>query len=269
MKTKNTESTLIVQLSLQELWFLAHFFAPGAIFGVENPTNGLSEDQAQALEQKTLQQLEKSGVLVKDNANQYQIDEMIGGMVYSCIHSDVMMAITDQISGKQQFFHFLPQWQLSLTKEDNSYELCIYRNRADIFTSLFPNLPAQVDNPYGEQKFTIPERELELAVSLMDSEKHSQAIQVMKDNLQESALNAAAFLKACIDPDQHLFFDLYYSRNDPQKLHQRRNGLLQLDQTLFWFVRDYTGEEELPILTFVAIDATEAANRFNIMLKFD
>ena len=267
MKVITTKQMVIVSLSTLELWYLSRFFAPGLIFGISDPFENLDAEKVQMFEEEIKQNLLKEGILRASGTNQYLIDEMIGGMVYSCIHSKDMLVVKDQIYGQVVYYHFLPQWQLALSNTGDECLLTLFKDRSDLFEhAVNPGMLENTSVGYKESEFTVGERDLELAMSLYENGKHVQAGQILLDNGIHLEMDLDDFFQNYLSPQKAYIFDNYYSRDDSTRINQRRYLLLQLGHSLFWVTRDFAGETAKPILRFQPIHPGEARERFLKML---
>ena len=127
MKLQSTSNTLSIALSKSELWYLAQCFGPGWVFGIENPTENLSDEDKYDFEKEAQSSLSKDGLISMNGGNQIQIDETLGGMAYSLIHSENILVVNNVQNGQEIFFHFLPQWQMELTKINEDYEMTLFK----------------------------------------------------------------------------------------------------------------------------------------------
>jgi hypothetical protein len=264
MKIQNNSETLSVNLRPNELWYLVKLFAPGWIFGVEDPADIYSEDELAEMAQEAYKTLSEEG-LIKQNGNQIQIDELLGGMIYSCIHSKDLLIVKDILKRKECFFHFLPQWQLELCKNDGNYELTLFEQREDLLKHIIDNNLIDLDVISPEKKFSIPQRGLELAAFLFDSGKKEKAVEVFNQGYGDLPA-AEQFLEEYHNPDFYIRFDLLLNRDDEIKMHAVRNELLQTNHVLYWISYDEAGEEAIEMMNFTAVNPEQAEGRFNLML---
>lgn len=268
MKLKSTSKFLTVALTPLELWYLAQFFGPGWIFGVDDPTKGLSKNEIIQMETKVIHNLSDEGIIVHEGGNQIRIDEIIGGMVYSCIHSNHLLVVKDLSNGNKRFFHFLPQWQLELCEIDGEYELTLFKERSDLFKHvLFAHGLKLIDN-HKTGNFAISAKELELATYLFDSGKIDQAIKIF-ENCHGEFPSIIIFLQDYIEPNFHLCFDLLLNCNDDSTIHTVRNELLSCSHSLYWVSHDEAGEEAIEMLHFSSVLQKQAEERFNLLLPKD
>lgn len=265
MKFSSTDSFLSIILSSSELWYLAQAFGPGWIFGIDDPTEDLSDEEKVEFEKKAQTMLSKEGLLLPAGGNQLQIDEMLGGMVYSLLHSKDMLIVRNPMTNREQFFHFLPQWQLELCKIGEEYELTLFKNRKDLFQHvLFSNeITAEAFNVNG--KFSIGARDLEMAGFLYESGKVPMANEIFSHG--HGALPPVdQFLPGYLTPDFHLIFDMLCDRNDEKRIHSSRNEIMQMNGTLYWVSHNKVEEEAVEMMNFSSITPSQAEKRFNNMI---
>jgi hypothetical protein len=263
MKNNN----LRLSLSKQELWHLANFFGPGWIYGVENPYEDFSDEQITTFEKQASSELEKEGFIKISNTNQIQVDEMLGGMVYSCIHSNHLLILNTANGKEKRFYHFLPDWQLELFKSNDEYSLTLFKERSDLFPHIIKSFDVNLQEKSQDVQFSIGVRDLELAAFLFESGKQQKAEEIFKTKSSGEIPSAEKFLYGYLNPNFHFIFSMLYERNDEKRIHSTKNELIQVNETLYWISHDEVGEEELlELLSFSSVSAEEAEHRFNLML---
>jgi hypothetical protein len=261
MKTVKTEQSLSVALSTAEAWTLASFFAPGVMFGLQDPAGELTDEERQAREAETLQALVAEGVLQVNEANQYRVDEMIGGMIYSTIHSEHVLVVRNQRSGGSTYYHFLPDWQLCLQPEEERIWLTLFRTRADLLGHILEDGLGEHDGTVVKG-FTVRERDLEMAASLHENGSPDRARRLLAEvDIGE----VDAFLQAYLAPQLALQLDALYSRQDPEKSAQRRGWLLGLGPVLYWVDREEDPDGR-GLLHFQPLGAGGAVEKLNALL---
>jgi len=265
MKIDEQTNQLIINLTAHELWFLSKLFAPGLIFGVDDPSEGLSEEEIEVAETEAYTALNQAGVVEMEAAGQLRIDEMLGAMVYSLIHSTDMLALKVPNGEVDRFFHFLPQWQLELCQVDVGYQLTLFKERSDLFPHILGLSKTTLHDGQMDINFSIGERDLELAAFLYESGKKDRALEVMSSTITHQPL-MDRFIQGYLTPELHLIFDTLYERDDKDKMHSRRNELLQTRDGLYWLSHDLAGEEALPIIHIRGITPEGAQARFELML---
>jgi hypothetical protein len=256
---------MTIVLSTAELWYLAQLFGPGWIFGVDDPTENLSADEVAKLETNAFNSLSKEGMIEHAGGNQLRIDEMLGGMVYSLLHSKHLLVVKDLSNGNERFFHFLPQWQLELCRVKDEYELTLFKDRSDLFQHILFAQHVTLNGSSDGTRFSIPARELELSAFLFESGKPDQAVANLEsDNVRIPSVKK--FLKGYLNPKIHFRFDLLLNRDDEERVHTHRNELLQLNDSLYWISYDEAGEEAVEMMNFTSVAPQKAEQRFNLML---
>lgn len=263
-----TNKKIEIIISFRELWYLINLFGPGWVFGIENPYEELSEEEIIAFEKQASLDLEKAGIIKINKANQIEIDEMLGGMVYSCIHSKHLMVLKTPNGESERFYHFLPQWQLELFKSGDEYSLTLFKERSDLFSYISDAYGLNLKEKSKKMNFHISSRELEIAAFLFESGKEQKAEEIFKDNPGEMP-SALDFLKGYVDPEFHLTFDMIYERDDDELIHSAKNELIQANGELYWVSHDEAGEELMEISIFSPMSAEETERRFNMMLPMD
>ena len=265
MRNQSTDSLLSMTLSNCELWYLAQAFGPGWVFGIDDPTEGFSEEEKRQFEQKAQTALSREGLLLPAGNNQIQLDEMLGGMVYSLLHSKDLLIVRNAKSHAEQFFHFLPQWQMELCGIGEEYELTLFKDRNDLFQHVLFSNEIRMEAFNVKGRFSLGARDLEMAGFLYESGKIPLANEIFSHGF--GALPPAdQFLPGYLTPDFHLIFDMLYDRNDEKRIHSTRNEIVQMNGTLYWISHDEVGEEATEMMNFTSVTPQKAEQRFNLML---
>ena len=262
MKSNSTSKTLSIEVSNVELWYLAQYFGPGWVFGIENPTENLSDEEKYNFEKEAQTSLSKDGLISMNGGNQIQVDEMLGGMAYSLVHSEDILVVHNIQNGKEAFFHFLPQWQMELIKTDEGYEMTLFKEKKDLFEHILFSQSIKLSEFNINNKFSIASRELELAAFMYESGKKEKALENFKSNGFGELPSEPNFLAGYLTPEFHLIFDMLHHRNDQKRIHSTTNELIQINSTLYWVSHDEAGEEATEMMNFTSITPSQAERRF-------
>jgi len=265
MKMTQSKDLISVTLNADELWFLAQFFAPGLIFGVDDPTEGLDEDALEVFKASAYESLNQAGVLEMETPDQFRMDEMLGAMVYSCVHSTDMLVLKSPNSQEERFYHFLPEWQLELSRVEEGHALTLFKERSDLFDHILGLSGVKLQGEDDNLAFSSSERDLELGAYLYESGKTDQALEMFTADIADQA-KVIDFIQGYIAPELHLVFDMLYDRDDDVKIHDRRFELLQTGGGLYWLTHDQAGEESLPIVIIQGITPEDAKKLFDTIL---
>lgn len=265
MNISQTKNSLKINLTSDELWFLAQFFAPGLIFGVDDPTEGLDEEALEAFKASAYESLNQAGVLEMETPDQFKMDEMLGAMVYSCVHSSDMLVLKSPNSQAERFYHFLPEWQLELSRVEEGHALTLFKERSDLFDHILGLSGVKLQGEDADLTFSASERDLELGAYLYESGKTDQALEMLAADIADQA-KVEAFIQGYLAPEMHLVFDVLYDRDDDVKIHDRRFELLQTAGGLFWLTHDQAGEVSLPIVIIQSITPEDARKLFDTIL---
>jgi len=265
MNSTRTESSISIILNSHELWTIAKHFGPGLIFGVDDPTEGLTEEEINAAEIKAYHDLNAAGLLVRAESGNPQIDEILGGMVYSCIHSRDLLVLKSPSSNIERFYHFLPEWQMELCQVKDGYQLTLFKERKDLFEHILAVSGAKLNGQEKKLMFVTGARDLELAAFMYDTGKKASALEILPSD-KSSPQAMKNFLSGYLSPEFHLIFEMLYARDDEIQVHNQRNELLQTDDGLFWLSHHIAGEESMKIIDLQAVTADQAKENFNKML---
>jgi hypothetical protein len=261
MKTKNDLKTVTVTLSPFEFWYLAKTFGPGLAFGVMDPTENLSNEDLEKAEAGAVESLKKAGVIKSDSEDQIQMDELLGAMIYSSIHSNDVLVLKSRAIEKEQFYHFLPDWQMKFSQEGEDYQLTLFKNREDLLKDILFSNNFTSTGHFEERKFSILARELEMGVSLFELDQRDQAIKVIKSSVVGDLREPEEFLAAYSRSKPALSIKMIYNRND-KSIHECIYDLIQLSDDLYWLSHGTTpGDEPKPVIYFTAVTGSEVRNR--------
>lgn len=265
MEISKTNEFVRICLSSLQLWYIAKIFGPGWVFGIDNPFEGLPAEEIVALEKQAVLELEKEGLVKFDAANQMRIDEMLGVMVYSCIHSETILILKSLKDRGERHYHFLPQWQLELCRSGDTYSLTYFKEISYLFSHIVEVYELTLKEKSQDVNFSIESRELEIVAFLCESGKKQKAEQIFNSTPGETP-PALEFLHGYLNPDFHLMFSMVHHRNDEKRIHNSKNELLQMDGNLYWVSHDEAGEQLIEVLNFTSISPAEAEHRFIRML---
>jgi len=266
MKTNSDTKTMTITLSAHEFWYLAKIFGPGLAYGVVDPTTGLSESEILKAESEAIESLSKAGVITFDGENQVKMDELLGAMIYSCIHSNDVLILKSREFEKERYFHFLPDWQMEFSRLDRDYQLTVLIDRDSIFPAVISKYDLKLPAQSKDISFSVFERDLESAVFLYESDKKENAIKLFEGRVVGEIGNIEVFLQGYIESKHNLQMKIIYSRNEGQ-LHECKYELLMVNDVQYWLTYATTpGDDPFPIIYFTSISEDDARNRFLRML---
>ncbi len=257
MKHEQTNNTVCVELNTHELWYVAKLFAPGLIFGVEDPTEGLSEAEILSYDNQAYASLEKAGMISTSNTGMLVIDEMLGAMVFSCIKSDDVLITTNKNINQKSFYFFLPNWQLELKKVNDVYKLTHFSDREVLLSTIIENVKLKSNHIEQKQEFFIYERQLELATFLYDSGKKDKSLITLEEKLIGEIPDKNEFIQGYVKSISHHIFELIIARNDEESMSQERYEILQSDKHLYWLTQMANEENGEKIIYFQETSSNE------------
>lgn len=264
MKIKETPETYTITFSAIELMTLARLFGNGIMIGVIDPFIDM-DDEIERDESKTIESLIKEGIIKEDGPNQYLLDEIIGGMIYSITHSESIMVVKDKIDNRTRYFHFLPEWQLELVNEGEEYSLTLLRNKDMIWPYITQSLSNPLSTDESGTSFAIKEKDLELAISLYGNGQVELANRIL---IESSLVDIGwdSFLKGYDNPINHLVIETINQRNNPERLIQRIRMVIQTGNSLYWVMRGKPAQDDPFFLEFEPVTPEEIATSFNYLL---
>lgn len=266
MKTNNDAKTMTITLSAHEFWYLAKIFGPGLAFGVEDPTAGLSEEEMLKAESEAVESLIQAGVITFEGEKQVKMDELLGAMIYSCVHSNDVLILNSRELERELYFHFLPDWQMEFSQIDKGYQLTVLIDRDSIFPTVISKYNLKLATQPEDISFSVFERDLESAVFLFENKKKENAIKLFEGRIVGDIGNIETFLEGYIKSNQNLLMKMIYNRNNTN-IHECKYELLKMNDVLYWLTYSTTpGDDPLPIIYFTSISEDDARNRFLRML---
>jgi hypothetical protein len=269
MESKNEEDKIIVTLSPQEFWWLAKFFGPGVIFGVEDPTEGLSEEEIKKAEAAAIGKLTEANVIHAGKDGTLLMDDLLGAIIYSCVHSNDVMVLTFTQS-ERRFYHFLPDWQLELVKIKDEYHLTCFKNREVLVDYILTELLSLKDTPLvSKDSFSLPSKDLELATFLFQSGKTEKAVEELSRSCIGQLPDLRIFLEGYVNPSKNVDIQMIYNKEGKKLLHQCHYSIMEIGPLLYWLTHSESiGDEPLPVTHIKSVNPKEVRNKLMIMIGY-
>jgi len=257
MESKNEEDKIIVTLSPEEFWWLAKIFSPGVIYGVEDPTEGLSEEEIIKAEAAAIDKLSEANVIHAGKDGTLLMDDLLGAIIYSCVHSNNVMVLTFAQS-ERRFYHFLPDWQLELVNIKGEYNLTCFKNREVLVDYILTELLSLKDiTLVSEDSFSLPSKDLELAAFLFQSGKSEKAVEEFSRSCIGQLPDLRIFLEGYVNPSKNVDIQMIYNKDGKKLMHQCHYSIMETENMLYWITHSESiGNEPVPI-TFVNTIKTE------------
>ena len=209
MIVNETEGRFTITLSDPELWIIASQCGQGVIHGMSESEETYSEVTLEV----ALKSLKDAGAIWTEPNGEEALDELIFGMVYSCMFSHDMLRIHNGSVEKDVYLHFLPDWNLSFTKVPEGYLLTYYQNRDTLHKHMMTTYLSGLHETDSEVNFHCTRVALEAAVYLCETNKLEEATVLIAENMAEDQTNARAFLED-IAAAQKFEVKAYFNRHD-------------------------------------------------------
>ncbi len=267
MKTKSQERIFTIEISEFKLWFLAQNFGPGWVFGIEDPSKSLKDQEMQTAMTSAQQSLISSEVIKVTDQGDMLVDEFIGGVVFSLIHSEDVIVIKNTKDGSEAFFHFLPQFQVELSKIDNDrgYKISVIKDRSDIQPHIFSNYQIQLNEGHNLDVFSLQAKEFEMALSLFEDGNQKKSKEIMSSILG-FPFDELEFVAGYLNPDYHLRINSLYHKLDEKAMASQRYELVGFNGENFWVSYDRLGESDIMMMSFFPLSSDQVEKRFNQFL---
>jgi len=260
---KQIQSIEYLELSPLELWYLAKFFGPGVIYGVNDPTLGMSQEEITQTETEVEKSLLTKGLIQNKENNKIGLEESVVPLIFSCVHPKHVLTIKNVINQEEKIYYFLPKWQLELKQKDGNYVLSPLQEREEIVNSTLSEIDASIIKNDITFQVDVNERILELAIYLFEQQKREKAIEELilagvTDFQQE-------ILQAFINPFVFLQLNMVYHTNERILINSTQMQLIQSNKFLLQTSRYYHGDEQVWKLEIKAL-SFEAAEESLVQL---
>jgi len=219
MEIIQKEGKIISQMTIQEIKYLSSLHGPGLIYGINNPNLQLSDEDLIRLENKTIEELQKTGI-IKQQGNKLLVDEFINAMVYSCINSDHLLVIKDKKVNKESYIHFLRDWQLLIEPVKGECNLIAFENRNYLWEYIKEHHFEYQEKDQKNLEIIVSDKDLEISTYLMDSEQPENAVNHFMEKSITDQVISKEFLKELLNPVEDLEFNLIYNHKDPNLAYQ-------------------------------------------------
>ncbi len=156
---------------------MAKFFGPGVIYGVNDPTLGMSQEEITQTETEAEKPLLTKGLIQNKANNKIDLEESVVPLIFSCVHPKHVLTIKNVINQEEKIYYFLPKWQLELKQKDGNYVLSPLQEREEIVNSTLSEIDASIIQNNITFQVDVNERILELAIYLFEQQKREKAIE--------------------------------------------------------------------------------------------
>lgn len=192
MIIEEKEGRFSITLSEAELWIIASQCGQGVIYGMADSSE---ETLSESTLESALKNLRDAGAIWMGPNGEECIDELILGMVYSCMYSHDMLMIHDGSVEKDVYLHFLPDWNLSFTKVPEGYLLTYYQNRDTLHKHIMTTYLSELREADSEINFHCTRIALEAAVYLLQTDKAEEGAALLAEYMEGDESKSGAFLK--------------------------------------------------------------------------
>lgn len=258
METTNSSNSFSLDLSSEEFWFLAKSLGPGILYGMEDPTDKLTDIEQAKNDAIALDSLKKSGVLKINDENQIILDKVLGALFYCCLKADHVLIIKDISSNKSSLVYFKPQWQVELLQVEDYYIMNAIKDRNKLFDYIVDKYAIELKSSNNNDSFMIRENDLEFANSFYQNGEIEKAVGILNKNRLPPSLSGDHFLEAFITPDVWIKFQMIYDLDDKKNCRSRYFELFQFSEGLYWVSHLIAFNETYALLTYQAVTPEEA-----------
>jgi len=240
----NREDMVLTELRLSsfELWYLTKYFGPGVLYGINDPTLGMSDEQVTQIDVEVEKGLLARGLLHNIEVNEFSLDESIVPITYSCVHPQHVLTLENNLNQEEKVYYFLPKWQLELSKDDDMYVLKVLKKREELVDDVLSEIDARLIQGNHNFQADINEKSLEFAIYLYEQQQKDKAFEELKKaGLTDNFEN---ILDAYINPITFLEMNMVYHINEKRLINDSQMQLIQTTKCLFQTTRYYHGDED-------------------------
>jgi len=266
MKYIRENEYLLISLSPIELWYLAKLFAPGLLFGVEDISEGLSESEVSNLENKAYSSLQNAGMIEYSDKNELIVDELLGAILYSCIHSKDLLIINDEIENEKKYYYFLPDWHVELNEIGEGYQLKLFDDRTVFLNNLEKGWNLNCKENDKKTEFFIRSRDLQGVIFLYESGKEEKAIKYFVESIKGKIPYEKEFLAGYIGSAFHLTFDIIYDRDQKDLMSNAQYEIIKVGEGLYWFSHWPSSFDEDDVLYIQNVPLEQVRENLNEIL---
>jgi len=249
MEVLRTETKISVLLTNSELWYLVKLNAPGVVVGINNPYEGMADEEIIKKESESLESLMKSGIVQYGKNQRIEIDDFINGMVYSCMHSDHILEISDDKYGGT-YIHFLSNWQMIVRCVNEFVEMTIYRDPQDLWEYIKDFYLPELSSVEEEGEIIVLNRDLEIATYLYQNNNSIKAIEILSSDLQFSKSYIETFLAEITKLKREVEFTYTYNHNSPENVNQYWFKIILGPSKNYWITKVVSTIEAVEYLKF-------------------
>lgn len=211
MIVEEKDGKFTITFSEAELWIVARQCGMGGICGVGNTSEVTLSEATLELAMKSLKD---SGAIWTGPDGREYLDELVYGMVYSCMFSHDMLIIRNGSEGHDVYLHFLPDWNLSLCRAPEGYELIYYRDRETLHKQIMTTYLSGLRKANSEINFHCTRIALEAAIYLNQNGKIEEGASLLSEFMEGDEHNSYCFLDdicAGIIYEVNAYFDRHNS----------------------------------------------------------
>lgn len=245
MIIEEKEGKYSITLSEPELWIVASQCGRGVIYGMDDSSD---ETLSEAALELALKSLKDAGVIWTGPDGEEVIDELILGMVYSCIHSHDMLMIRDASAEKAVLLHFLPDWNLSFTKVPDGYLLTYYQNRDTLHKHIMTTYLSDLREADSDVYFSCTRVALEAANYLYETNKAGEGAALLAEYMEEDESKSQSFLED-IASGQKYEVRAFYDRHKNHNVIGYQTDILVGKQSNYLVRRVYSVNEDREVLS--------------------
>jgi|GEM_PF-2541272 hypothetical protein len=245
MIIEEKEGKFSITLSEPELWVVASQCEQGVIYGMDDSSE---ETLSEATLEVALKSLRDAGAIWTGPDGEEVIDELVLGMVYSCMHSHDMLMIHNGSLEKDVYLHFLPDWNLSFTRVPDGYLLTNYQNRDALHKHIMTTYLSDLHEADSEVYFSCSRVALEAASYLYETDRHTEGAALLAEYMQDDESKSKTFLED-IAVGQKYEVKAYYNRHSNHNAVGYQTDILVGKQSNYLLRRVYSVDEDREVLS--------------------
>lgn len=244
MIIEEIEGKFSITLSEAELWIIASQCGQGVIYGMPDSSE---ETLSEATLELALKSLRDAGAIMTGPDGEEAMDELVFGMVYSCMFSHDMLMIHNGSVEKDVYLHFLPDWNLSFTRVPDGYLLTYYQDRDTLHKHIMTTYLSDLREADSEINFHCTRVALEAAGYLYETDKVEEATSLLAEYMAEDQSKSKVFLED-IAAGKKYEVKAYFNRHNNHNAVAYQTNILVGEQSNYLVRRIFSVDEAREVL---------------------
>lgn len=236
-------TSLSLDFSTQELWFLFSLFGPAVILGVENPYLGWLMDEREEAQKDALHTLVDRDLVRILADDEIAVDDVLARMIEVCAnprHSLILHAQGANASGigERRFVHYGGKLLVEHAILDvQQHRLTAIKDNTALIDYITPLLRLDTSARSEGERFKVNEKTLFEARELCENKKDQEALSLLRESGLDDKI-ASALVNTLNGPVSNSAAVVVVNRIERDTQHVRGMAILEGEQDV-WMMRPY------------------------------